>query len=96
MLDYRTLDPADLATVRFIFKDREGAVYGVRHNERHRWYYLRDQTPEEIALIKCYDSVNDGMTARCSPHSAFVDHRSPAFAPQRESIEVRALVFDDE
>ncbi|OBZ76059.1 hypothetical protein A0H81_03311 [Grifola frondosa] len=48
--------------------------------------------PEEVTLIKCYDSEID--RARLTPHSAFLDATSPAEAPQRQSIEVRALVFD--
>ncbi|KAH9910967.1 uncharacterized protein BXZ73DRAFT_108331 [Epithele typhae] len=51
-------------------------------------------TPEAVTLIKCYDSEED--RARLTPHSAFADESSPADAPHRESIEIRALVFDSE
>jgi hypothetical protein len=52
---------------------------------------LFKQTPEEVLLIKCFDSKTDGR-ARRVPHSSFVDQE---FEDQdkRESIEVRALVF---
>jgi hypothetical protein len=46
----------------------------------------------EAVLIKCYDSAEDGR-ARFAAHSAFDDPASPADAPERESIEVRALVI---
>lgn len=66
----------------------------MKYNPNHKWYYLSNQTPEEVTLIKCYDSeVN---RARLTPHSAFLDATSPKEAPHRESIEVRALVFDSE
>jgi hypothetical protein len=45
-------------------------------------------------LIKCYDS-QDGGIATVTPHSAFVDPNTPANAPRRQSIELRALVFYD-
>ena len=45
-------------------------------------------------MIKCYDSKED--RARLTPHTAFSDDRSPKDAPERQSIEIRALVFDNE
>jgi hypothetical protein len=47
---------------------------------------------DEVMLIKCFDSADDGR-ARFVPHSAFVDPTAPADAPPRESIELRTLVF---
>ncbi|KII90556.1 hypothetical protein PLICRDRAFT_52285 [Plicaturopsis crispa FD-325 SS-3] len=92
--DYRSLDPADLVPTRHIYPDREGATFSVKYNPHHLWYYLSDQTPDEVTLIKCFDSATD--VARLTPHSAFFDSTSPESAPQRQSIEVRALVFDGE
>ncbi|KAL7280146.1 hypothetical protein PYCCODRAFT_1359188 [Trametes coccinea BRFM310] len=92
--DWRYLDQNDLVPVRFIYPHREGSTYSVRYNPNHRWYYLSNQTPDEVTLIKCYDSEED--RARLTPHSAFLDPTSPKDAPHRESIEVRALVFDSE
>lgn len=93
--DWRTLDTKnDLVSVRYIDIDREGSTYSVKYNPDHSWWYLRNQTPEEVTLIKCFDSEED--RARLTPHSAFLDDTSPKDAPERESIEVRALVFDTE
>ncbi|KAI0795345.1 hypothetical protein BC629DRAFT_319524 [Irpex lacteus] len=92
--DWRHLDPKDLVVSRIIYPDREGSVYQVKYNPNHRWYYLSDQKPDEVTLIKCYDS--DVTKARLTPHSAFIDSTSPPEAPHRESIEIRALVFDTE
>ena len=69
-------------------------TFSVRYNPEHRWYYLSNQAPDEVTLIKCYDSEED--RARLTPHSAFLDKSSPEGAPHRESIEVRCLVFDTE
>lgn len=93
--DYRSLDPErDLVPTRHIYANREGSTFAVRHNPNHKWYYLSDQTPDEVTLIKCFDSDLD--KARLTPHSAFQDNTSPKDAPQRQSIEVRVLVFDAE
>jgi hypothetical protein len=54
------------------------------------WYYASEMRPDEVLLIKCFDSKKDGR-ARLSPHGAFQleeDH-----GPARRSCEVRCLVF---
>ncbi|GJE93276.1 hypothetical protein PsYK624_094350 [Phanerochaete sordida] len=93
--DWRAVDKErDLVPLRFLSPDdrKLGEIYSVRYNPNHKWYYLSNQTPDEVALIKCYDSEESG--ARFTPHTGFVDKSSPAEAPHRESIEVRCLVFD--
>ena len=79
----------DLATPR-----HSGQIYSVRHNPSHRWFYVSDMRPDEVLLLKCYDSRTDGR-ARFLPHTGF---RNPACPPDfvpRESIEARTLlVFD--
>lgn len=93
--DWRYVDTSkDLIPVRLIYPQRAGSNYSVKYNPEHKWYYLSNQTPDEVILIKCFDSEVD--RARLTPHTAFVDTTSPADAPQRQSIEVRALVFDAE
>jgi len=76
----------------------EGGMYNLRFNEAHKWFYLSDQTPEEVTLIQCCDSdiEENPDVAVAAPHTSFVDTRSPPEAPRRQSIEVRCLVFDME
>ncbi|EME77958.1 uncharacterized protein MYCFIDRAFT_144983 [Pseudocercospora fijiensis CIRAD86] len=77
----------------------KGETLGVRANTNHKFYYQKDMTPDEVMLLKCYDSYgNDepmgkkGIAVR-TPHTAFVDPNTPKDAPGRQSIEVRCLVF---
>ncbi|CZR59547.1 related to 7alpha-cephem-methoxylase P8 chain [Phialocephala subalpina] len=86
-----SVNDGDLVPIKLIYPDREGETYSVRGSPEHKWHYLYKQTPEEVLLIKCFDSKTDGR-ARRVPHTAFVDegHEDEA---TRESIEVRALVF---
>lgn len=80
----------------------KGETYGVQPNAKHRFWYNKDMTPEEVMFIKCFDSRADGFPggvegrARCTPHTAFVDPNTPKEAPGRQSIEVRCLVFYDD
>lgn len=76
-----------------------GETYAIAPNDKHRFYYMKDMTPEEAMFIKCFDSrskmMTDGATdiAHGTPHTAFVDPQTPEDAPPRQSIEVRCLVF---
>ncbi|KAK7755926.1 hypothetical protein SLS62_002213 [Diatrype stigma] len=77
-----------------------GETFGVRPSERHRYYYARDMRPDEVLLLKCYDSFGEGEAplgrpgvAVRTPHTAFVDPLTPEGALPRQSIEVRCLVF---
>ena len=89
--DANSVPDDDLLPVELIYPDRVGETYTVRPSDKHRWHYLRAQTPGEVMLIKCFDSKTDGR-ARRVPHSAFADQSTEGEAP-RESIEVRSLVF---
>ncbi|KAL0475034.1 hypothetical protein QR685DRAFT_31915 [Neurospora intermedia] len=81
----------------------KGETYGVVPNETHKFYYVKDMKPEEVVLIKCFDSWGEGLeepwgkgkkgVAGWTPHTAFVDPATPEGTPGRESIEVRCLVF---
>ncbi|KAI0769891.1 hypothetical protein C8Q74DRAFT_1448614, partial [Fomes fomentarius] len=93
--DWRYLDESkDLVPVKITFSDRIAGLFSIRYNPAHQWWYLALQTPEEVTLIKCYDSRTD--VARFTPHSAFFDSTSPVDAPQRQSIELRVFVFDED
>ncbi|CAK7225634.1 hypothetical protein SCUCBS95973_005932, partial [Sporothrix curviconia] len=93
--DARSVVDAHLVEARVIYRDHERRTWSVKASPDHQWHYKHAQTPEEVMLIKCFDSIADGSVARRVPHSAFHDALYAA-APPRESIEIRALVFYDE
>ncbi|KAJ3503253.1 hypothetical protein NLJ89_g8513 [Agrocybe chaxingu] len=97
LCDYRSVDPVkDLTPIALIYPDREeGETLGVKYSDNYKWGYLYGMRPDEIVLIKCFDSIQDGSVARFTPHTAFDDPNTPPGAPLRESIELRALVFYD-
>ncbi|WP_424813070.1 CmcJ/NvfI family oxidoreductase [Roseococcus sp. YIM B11640] len=63
------------------------ASLDLRHDPRHRWVHFPHQQPDELLLIKSYDSETDGR-ARCS-FATPVD----AEAPFGEAEELRALLI---
>ncbi len=102
LADWRTLarGGADLVPVKLVYPDRVGSTLSVRYSPAMRFCYLADQRPAEVALIKIFDSGEgegeEEMLARLCAHSAFRDPGSPPDAPARQSIEVRAIVFNAE
>ncbi|VBB74927.1 Putative protein of unknown function [Podospora comata] len=90
--DAHSVPDSDLIGAALIYPDRAGETYVVKPNSSHKWYFKYAQTPEEITLIKCFDT-EEGV-ARRVPHSSFIDPDEEDKAP-RESIEVRTLVFYD-
>ena len=90
--DARTIDQKDWVTSDLRYRDRTGEVYSITFNPNHRWFYFPQMRRNEVILLKCYDSTDDGR-ARFTAHTAFDDPTSPPDAPARESIETRTLVF---
>ncbi|KAJ7687863.1 hypothetical protein B0H17DRAFT_1136028 [Mycena rosella] len=96
LCDYRSFDgQKDVLPVALIFPDREGEASAVIYNPNQKWTYFSGVAPDELILIKCYDSLQDGSVALYTPHTAFSDPATPEGAPFRESIELRAFVFYD-
>jgi len=90
--DAGSIADGDLVATDLVYPDRTGEIYYVKFNPQHKWFYAPAMRSDEVLLIKCYDSVDDGR-ARFVPHSAFIDPTTPAGTPPRESIELRTLVF---
>jgi hypothetical protein len=88
--DARSVPDSDLVGARMVEDDFDGESWVVRHNPKHRWHFKYRMTPQDVLLIKCFDS--DTSVARRALHSAFED---PAYREEasRQSIEVRCLVF---
>ena len=91
LADAASVRPADLIATDQVFPDRVGEIYHLAYDPAQRWYYAPAMTPDEVLLIKGWDSLEDGR-ARFTPHGAFDLPDTPEGAPPRESIEVRTLV----
>ena len=92
LADASSVAPADLVATDQVFPNRVGEIYQLAHHPAQRWYYAPDMTPDEVLLIKGWDSLADGR-AQFTPHSAFHLPDETESTPPRESIEVRTLVI---
>lgn len=76
-----------------IYDDRVGETTRFTYRPDHEWYWFPQQTPTEVSMLKCYDSVTDGSVSRWSFHTSAIDPTAPADAPCRRNIVVRSYVF---
>ena len=76
-----------------IYDDRVGETTRFTYRPGHEWYWLPGQTPTEVSMLKCYDSVTDASVSRWSFHTACIDPSAPDDAPCRRNVVVRSYVF---
>ena len=76
-----------------IYDDRVGETTRFTYRPDHEWYWIPEQKPTEVSMLKCYDSVTDGSVSRWSFHSACIDPTAPEDAPCRKNVVVRSFVF---
>ena len=76
-----------------VYDDRVGETTRFTYRPDHEWYWFPRQTPTEVSMLKCYDSVTDGSVSRWSFHTACIDPTAPPDAPCRKNVVVRSYVF---
>ncbi len=76
-----------------IYDDRVGETTRFTYRPNHEWYWLPEQKPTEVSMLKCYDSVTDGSVSRWSFHSACIDPTAPDDASCRRNVVVRSFIF---
>ena len=92
LCDGRTIPETGFIRNQRRYRDRTAETYHITYNPAHRWYYFPLMTRDEALVFKVFDSET-GDRARFTAHTSFVDPTTPAGAPPRESIEMRAFVF---
>ena len=92
LADARTVEDSDWIATDLKYPDRTGEVYRIAFNPAHRWLYVPNLQPDEIILLKTFDSAEDGR-ARYAPHTAFADPATKPGTAKRQSIESRVLAF---
>jgi hypothetical protein len=92
LCDAQSISPRELIPTDLVYPNKVGETYSFVYNPEHRWHYFANVTPDEVILLKIYDSNADG-TARLTAHTAFDDPTTRPDAPPRRSIELRTLLF---
>lgn len=97
--DGRSVDPsADLVPLRRTYPDgREGENVVVKSRARgrtHDWYWLSEQAPDEVVVLKLCDSLQTALDKGWVgqvPHASF-QLEGQEERPVRESVEVRVVL----
>ena len=95
LADARSIASEDLMIAERRFPHRVGQTYRLKYNPNHQWVFFPEMRRDEAIVFKVYDSEKDGR-ARFTAHTSFDDPATPADAPPRQSIEIRAFAFFDQ
>ncbi|KAF2437989.1 methyltransferase CmcJ [Karstenula rhodostoma CBS 690.94] len=92
LCDGSTVTADDVILVDHVREFHVGETVYLRQKPTNKWYYLSHQQPDEVTLIKIFDSKQN-CAAKWCPHASF-NHADVGIGHSpRESIEVRALIF---
>lgn len=82
-----------------------GEQYVLAPNHTHKFFYVKDMTPDEVLFIKCFDLRSQGQpggtdgVAGLAPHTAFVvgetEHRSEVSGFLRVDSAYRVTVHEN-
>jgi len=64
LCDARSVDVNDLVEADRISANYVGEIYYAKSNPRLQWYWLSEQTPEEIAVFVSFDSAYHNAATR--------------------------------
>jgi hypothetical protein len=57
LCDFSSLDTArDLIASDSVLPHRVAETFNLLNSKQHRWYYLKDQMPDEVLVFKSFDS----------------------------------------
>lgn len=63
--DFRSVDVInDLIPTTLVYPPPlpNGETYSIVYNPQHRWHYWSKMTPDEVLLLKCYDSASRSLS----------------------------------
>lgn len=63
--DFSTLDVVnDLVPTTLVYPPPtpNGETYSVKYSDNYRWWYWSEMTPDDVLLLKCYDSASRALT----------------------------------
>ena len=93
MCDASTVAQEDFFKLHLRYRDRNGENYVMKYSDRQKWWYFPQMTPEQVILLKTFDSEVAEGTARFVGHTAFEDPETREGARIRESVEIRTIAF---
>lgn len=57
MCDYATIQPIDITKSDVLHTDRITENQLLHHSDKHRWYYVENQQPDDLIVFRNVDST---------------------------------------
>jgi hypothetical protein len=76
LCDARSIEAKDFVPSDLIYRDKVGETYRFTYNPNHRWFYFPHLERNEVILLKCYDSKEDGRALHGTYRVRGSDERS--------------------
>ncbi|KAL6828082.1 hypothetical protein V8C40DRAFT_274522 [Trichoderma camerunense] len=93
--DRRTVLQDDLLEVEKVLPDKVERNFYLKYKPYHKWFYMSDQGPEDVAIFTSWEEKNGSETAEFPPHGAASYFGQDFLENPRESIEVRVMAFTE-
>ncbi|KUJ16721.1 uncharacterized protein LY89DRAFT_645599 [Mollisia scopiformis] len=93
LTDRRSVHKEDLIEVEKVLPDKVERAYFVKYQAYHRWYYLSEQSPKDVAMFVTWDCDEEEVKAAYPPHGAASQFTEDPYECPRESVEARLIVF---
>jgi hypothetical protein len=93
LCDPRSVDTSELQARDTVRRDSYIETYQMHWNQNQKWYYVRDQMPNEAWVFLQGEVSETGGSMLGVPHTSFPNSLASADDLPRESIEVRAFVY---
>ena len=98
-VDFETVDKQDLVSYFMrppgIHGPYETDIKLSKASAKHKWYWCKDQQPDELTILKFWDSESEKPGSKVAggiPHTSFHLEGTDDLPP-RESLEVRVVAF---
>ncbi|KAK4864957.1 hypothetical protein LT330_001580 [Penicillium expansum] len=94
--DTRTLSEQDYDVIQKIMNDSVEESMYLKWSPNHQWYWMSDQTRDDVLIMTVWDSKRPFERSAAVPHCSMVLPEHAPDAKPRESIELRFIVWNEE
>lgn len=91
--DPATIESKDMLEVDRVTPISLIEIFQVKFNAAQKWYWLSNQTPDEVSVFVQFDSHPPENKLNFIPHVSFIDPNTRPGAKPRQSVETRSIVF---
>lgn len=93
--DTQTILDSDWEVIEKILDEAVEESMYLKRRERHRWYWMENQTRDDVLVLSVWDSQQPDSPSCSVPHCAVMLPGQNIASNPRESIEMRFLIFTD-